>query len=72
MLASSKAAHALGVPYYEFGARTAPSTSSGSLGTVGWMQRHALPWLARRLRRRSTGDGRGAKLPGLIAITPPQ
>lgn len=71
-LLASKAAHALGVPYYEFGARTAPAPSGPSLGTVGWMQRHALPWIARRLRRRSTGDGRHPKLPGLIAITPPQ
>lgn len=68
---ASRAAHALGVPYYEL-----PAAASAShvqpLGTVGWMQRHALPWVGRRLRRESSGDGRDAKLPRLIAVTPPQ
>jgi lysophospholipase L1-like esterase len=28
-----------------------------------WFRRHALPWLARRVRQVSSGDGRGPKLP---------
>jgi len=33
------------------------------LPTSVWFRRHALPWLARRVRQVSSGDGRGPKLP---------
>jgi lysophospholipase L1-like esterase len=69
---AARAAHALGVPYYESGLRRSTPDPVPQLGTLGWMSRHALPWIGRRLRRRSTGDGRDPKLPGLIAITPSQ
>lgn len=68
-LLASRAAHALGVPYYESSARTAEANRA-PLGTIGWMQRHALPWIGRRLRRESLGDGKDPKLPALIAVTP--
>ena len=54
------AASALGLP--------AP-VDSGEVGaatrlpTALWFRRHALPWIARRVRQVSCGDGRGPKLP---------
>ena len=33
-----------------------------------WFRRHALPWLLRRIRRISSGDGLGAKQPQPRAI----
>ncbi len=33
------------------------------LPTTVWFRRHALPWLSRRVRQVSSGDGRGPKLP---------
>ena len=33
------------------------------LPTTVWMRRYAVPWLARRVRQVSSGDGRGPKLP---------
>ena len=54
------AASALGLP--------APTTSDDvasqrRLPTSVWMRRHLLPWIARRLRQVSSGDGLGPKLP---------
>jgi lysophospholipase L1-like esterase len=46
----------------EHGAGT-PSRSG-----VGYYTEHVLPWLGRRLRRRSSGDGREAKLPALAPV----
>lgn len=72
-LLASKAAHSLGVPYFEVGSGAdapAPAPAGSSLTVLGWMQRHALPWVGRRLRRESSGDGVPAKLPHLIAVTP--
>jgi lysophospholipase L1-like esterase len=42
------------------------------LPTTVWFRRHAVPWLVRRVRQVSSGDGRGPKLPmptpvGLLA-----
>jgi lysophospholipase L1-like esterase len=70
-LLASRAAHALGVPYYEFGPKSA-APQRVPLTTIGWVQRHALPWIGRRIRKQSLGDGRDPKLPGLITVTPPQ
>jgi lysophospholipase L1-like esterase len=46
----------------------APSTSDdvaaqSRLPTSVWLRRHLLPWIARRVRQVSSGDGRGPKLP---------
>lgn len=37
--------------------------------TAVWMRRHALPWLSRRVRQVSSGDGRGPKLPVPIPVS---
>jgi hypothetical protein len=33
------------------------------LPTAVWLRRYAVPWVARRVRQVSSGDGRGPKLP---------
>lgn len=33
------------------------------LSTLDWLRRHGIPWLGRRIRRVSSGDGLGAKTP---------
>lgn len=43
----------------------APRTASGE---VAWWRTHAGPWLGRRLRGRSSGDGRSAKRPALAPV----
>jgi hypothetical protein len=30
---------------------------------LNWFWKYAIPWLGRRIRRRSSGDGRSAKYP---------
>lgn len=35
---------------------------------AAWWRRHATPWMTRRLRGRSSGDGRGAKRPDLCPV----
>jgi lysophospholipase L1-like esterase len=35
-----------------------------------WGREYLVPWLLRRLRRQSSGDGRGAKRPGLVRVQP--
>lgn len=82
-LLSSRAAHVLGIPYFEIGRRSGAPTpvpygpgaadaaaaperrpaASGTLSTFAWLHRHAIPWLSRRLRRVSAGDGIGPKRP---------
>lgn len=73
-LLAVRAAHALGVPYFEVAARVAePSTvptRPSALPMLAWAQRHALPWVGRRIRGVSTGDGLPPKLPHLITVTP--
>jgi len=72
-LLASKAAHALGVPYFEVGGApdaAAIAAATSDLNGLAWLQRHALPWAGRRLRRVSSGDGVAAKLPHLITVTP--
>lgn len=68
-LLASRAAHALGVPYFEVRA-TAAALPADELGTLGWLQQHALPWVGRRLRRVSSGDGIPPKLPNPIPLGP--
>lgn len=72
-LLARKAAHSLGVPYFELrGGEDAPAvaTEDSGLPVLEWMRRHALPWVGRRLRRVSSGDGIPPKLPHLIAVSP--
>ena len=38
------------------------------VGDAEWLARHAAPWLLRRLRGRTPGDGREPKRPGLVAV----
>lgn len=68
-LLASRAAHSLGVPYFELAGASAPKPP-GELGTIGWLQRHALPWIGRRIRRVSSGDGVAPKLPRPISVGP--
>lgn len=72
-LIAVRAAHSLGIPYYEVGKRpldVPPSPPRPSpLNLLGWAQRHALPWVARRVRGVSTGDGMPPKLPHLITVS---
>lgn len=67
-LLAAHAAHALGVPYAEIGgpetaAHHEPPAPPDELPLRTWLRVHAIPWVARRLRHVSTGDGRGPKLP---------
>ena len=39
------------------------ATTGTRLPTTVWMRRYAVPWLSRRVRQVSSGDGRGPKLP---------
>ena len=39
---------------------------------IAWAQRYFAPWLVRRLRGRSSGDGRFAKRPELAPVVPPR
>jgi lysophospholipase L1-like esterase len=71
-LIATRAAHALHVPYYEIADVSipiAPGTGRSPLGTIGWLQRHALPWVGRRIRRVSSGDGLHPKLPRPSPVT---
>jgi lysophospholipase L1-like esterase len=54
------AASALGLPEP---AGLADPHDAPRLPTGVWFRRHALPWIARRVRQVSSGDGRGPKLP---------
>jgi lysophospholipase L1-like esterase len=71
-LLARKAAQSLEVPYFELrGGQDAPAAApvESSLPSLEWMRRHALPWVGRRLRRVSSGDGIPPKLPHLIALS---
>lgn len=54
------AASALGLPAP---ADPVDADAAVRLPTSVWFRRHALPWIARRVRQVSSGDGRGPKLP---------
>jgi hypothetical protein len=71
-LIATRAAHALRVPYFEIAEVSIPiahDPARSRLGTFGWLQRHALPWAGRRLRRASTGEGIDPKLPRPSPVT---
>lgn len=38
------------------------------VGDAEWLARHAVPWVVRRLRGRTAGDGRDPKRPGLAPV----
>lgn len=59
------AARALGMPEPAIDGDLA---DPAHLPTHVWLRRHALPWLSRRVRRVSTGDGRGPKLPEPLPV----
>ena len=42
--------------------------TSRRLPTRVWFRRHALPWIARRVRQTSSGDGRGPKVPEPLPV----
>ena len=66
-LLASRAAHTLGVPYAEIATANAleqaPTPNQEELQLHTWLRMYAIPWVARRLRHISTGDGMGPKLP---------
>ncbi|MEO7015629.1 MAG: SGNH/GDSL hydrolase family protein [Leifsonia sp.] len=65
-LLAARAAHTLGVPYAEIAAATtaepAPAVPS-ALPLRTWLRVYAIPWVGRRLRHISAGDGIDAKQP---------
>lgn len=69
-LLASRAAHTLGVAYYESPqGLIAPAPShSAVVPTTTWIRRHAIPWMGRRLRGVTLGDGMGPKLPALLPM----
>lgn len=74
-LLAGHAAHTLGVPYAEVtsapGLATPPSgvePGEPDLPLGAWLRLHALPWVARRLRHISLGDGMGPKLPQPLPV----
>jgi lysophospholipase L1-like esterase len=44
------------------------ATMSARLPTAVWLRRYALPWVGRRVRQVSSGDGRGPKLPAPVPV----
>lgn len=72
-LLAAHAAHTLGVPYAEVrgpesaaesaAAAFAPPPPPDSVPFRTWLRVYAIPWVGRRLRHVSTGDGLGPKLP---------
>lgn len=59
------AARALGMPEPSV---DAVLTDPAQLPTHVWVRRHVLPWVGRRVRKVSTGDGRGPKLPEPLPV----
>lgn len=70
-------AEALAVPGYDgtwahpLPPRPAPGLVRSAAAEVGWMAGFLGPWLGRRLRGASSGDGRSAKRPDLRALDAP-
>jgi lysophospholipase L1-like esterase len=59
--------HALGVDLPETPVESGAGTPTRD--GLGYYTEHVLPWLGRRLRGHSSGDGRAAKLPTLAPVT---
>jgi hypothetical protein len=47
------------------------SWRAARLADARWTREHLVPWIGRRLRGVSSGDGRGAKRPALEPFAPP-
>ena len=47
-----------------------PGELDASIPTARWLWVHVLPWVGRRLRGRTAGDGIVAKQPALLAVNP--
>jgi lysophospholipase L1-like esterase len=65
-LLAARAAHTLGVPYAEIAARSTaetPAPAPDPLPLRTWLRVYAIPWVGRRLRHISAGDGIDAKQP---------
>ncbi|WP_223690315.1 SGNH/GDSL hydrolase family protein [Leifsonia poae] len=65
-LLAARAAHTLGVPYAEIAARNTaetPPAPAPPLPLRTWFRVYAIPWVGRRLRHISAGDGLDAKQP---------
>ncbi len=66
-LLAKRAAHALGIPYFELAAASVveaePVLPAPAMPTHRWFTQHVLPWIGRRMRRVTSGDGIDAKLP---------
>ncbi|MEV8511951.1 SGNH/GDSL hydrolase family protein [Dactylosporangium sp. NPDC051484] len=58
---------ALGLPATEHRADAAPTPARRLLAEARYYREHVLPWVSRRLRGRSSGDGRAAKYPDWTA-----
>ncbi len=68
---AAAAAHALGLPDADEAWSTAfpdPFARRSAASHVVWARRYFAPWLVRRLRGRSSGDGRVAKRPQLEPV----
>lgn len=62
---------ALEVPVpQEWGVNETTAASATSRSTVSYYRHYVLPWIGRRLTRRSSGDGRNAKIPALHVVDP--
>ncbi|MFC9587189.1 SGNH/GDSL hydrolase family protein [Streptomyces yangpuensis] len=68
-------AHAVGLPgsddswTHPLPPRTAPTPGAALAAELRWAAAFLGPWLGRRLRGRSSGDGRTAKRPDLLPVT---
>ncbi|SDQ21490.1 phosphatidylinositol alpha 1,6-mannosyltransferase [Microbacterium sp. cf332] len=71
-LVAYRAAEALGVPHAEqlAGLDEAFHTDDDPAAPGTWLRRDALPWVWRRLRGRTAGDGVAPKLPAYVRIGP--
>lgn len=73
-LLASRAAHALGVAYFELPQQATqrpelPSSPAHNLSAANWLMRYGLPWVGRRLRGTSSGDGRPPKVPSPVPVS---
>jgi len=63
--------HALALTEPPIGDLVAAAAARRRVATeLGYYRAHVLPWVGRRLRRRSSGDGRAPKLPAWTAVDP--
>lgn len=72
-LLAYKAAEVLGVPLAaelrNLEHMLHDDTESDEISGVAWLRTHALPWMGRRLRGRTAGDGLSAKHTTYVAVT---